>query len=245
MLTRRVGASVAALAAGAVVLALAVRFGPALIFSVALASPRAEAWLALARAPDREAVTIEVEPEPLAADLYRPARPHGAILLVHGLSPAGRRHPELVRLARLLARRGLLVLVPQFEGLAAFRLSGLEVEDIRSGVRFLTGIGAGPVALAGFSFGAGPTLLAAADLAGLRAVGSFGGYADLRNVILYITTGVHAWGGQRYVRRQEEYNRWKLLALLVGFVESPRDRNRLATIAGRKLADPSVPTEAL
>jgi len=47
-----------------------------------------------------------------------------------------------------------------------------------------------PVAIAGFSFGAGPALLAAADLPGVRVVGSFGGYADLRNVIAYITTGV-------------------------------------------------------
>ncbi len=37
----------------------------------------------------------------------------------------------------------------------------------------------------------------AADLPGVGPVGSFGGYADLRNVIRYITTGVHTFrGGQ-------------------------------------------------
>ncbi len=77
--------------------------------------------------------------------------------------------------------------------------------------------------IAGFSFGAGPALLAAADVPGLRVVGSFGGYADLTHVIAYVTTGAHDFDGRRYVQRQEEYNRWKLLALLVGFVQ---DRGR-------------------
>ena len=51
-----------------------------------------------------------------------------AVLLVHGLSRMGRRQPDLERLARLLAGHGLVVVVPQFEGLAAFRLTGREIE---------------------------------------------------------------------------------------------------------------------
>ena len=80
------------------------------------------------------------------------------------------------------------------------------------------------VGIAGFSFGAGPALLAAAEVPGLRVAGTFGGYADLRRVIAYITTGVHSFGGRRYAQRPEEYNRWKLLALLTGFLENERDR---------------------
>jgi acetyl esterase/lipase len=248
-MTRR-SRALGVLALGTVVLALGLiaRFGPALAFSAALAAPRLEGWLAWAsQEPVGGPVSLPVEGRRLEADLYRPATgtPRGAIVLVHGLSRAGRRHPELMRLARLLAREGELVLVPQLEGLAAFRLSGREVEDIRAGARYLAGITRGPVAVAGFSFGAGPALLAAADLPGLRLAGSFGGYAELRNVIAYITTGVSTFGGRRYQRRQEEYNRWKLLALLVGFVQSARDRARLAVLAERKLADPSAATAAL
>ncbi len=245
MTNRYTRIAVAALASGLIVLGLAVRFGPSLLLVVALAAPRAEAWLArIARAPGPEEIAIVLDGRRLQADLYRPASPRGAILLVHGLSRAGRRHPELMRLARLLARGRTLVLVPQFEGLAAFRLSGREVDDIRSGVRYLTEIRAGPVAIAGFSFGAGPALLAAADLPSLRVVGSFGGYAELRNVISFITTGVHFFGGQRYVRRQEEYNRWKLLSLLAGFAQNGRDRGLLEAIADRKLTDPAAATTA-
>jgi pimeloyl-ACP methyl ester carboxylesterase len=235
-----------ALAATILALGLLVRFGPALAFSAALGAPTLEGWLAWAsREPVRESVSLPVEGRRLEADLYRPASgtPHGGIVLVHGLSRAGRRHAELMRLARLLARADQLVLVPQLDGLAAFRLSGDEVEDIRAATRYLAAVSRGPVAVAGFSFGAGPALLAAADLPGLRVAGSFGGYADLRNVIAYVTTGAFTFHGQRYQRRQEEYNRWKLLALLVGLVASAPDRAGLAAIAERKLADPSAATE--
>jgi pimeloyl-ACP methyl ester carboxylesterase len=237
-----------ALAAGVLALGLLLRFGPALAFSVALAAPRLDSWLARVGQPSvRESVALPVEGRTLEADIYRPASgtPRGTVLLVHGLSRAGRRHAELVRLAQLLARAGEIVLVPQLEGLAAFRLRGDEVEDIRAGARYLAGLGQGPVAVAGFSFGAGPALLAAADLPGLRLAASFGGYADLRNVIAYVTTGVFTFHGQRYERRQEEYNRWKLLALLAGFVESAADRAGLAAIAERKLADAAAATEDL
>ena len=190
--------SLLALTAIVLALGLLVRFGPGLAFSAALAAPRLEGWLVwVSRETVRETVSLRVESRSLEADLYRPAdgTPRGAIVLVHGLSRAGRHHAELVRLARLLARERQLVLVPQLDGLAAFRLSGNEVADIRAGARYLARIGGGPVAVAGFSFGAGPALLAAADLPSLRVAGSFGGYADLRNVITYVTTGVFTFQG--------------------------------------------------
>lgn len=236
--------ALASVALAAVLLALTVRFGRALAFSLALSLPTMETWLApLLPAPTREELTLDVRGRPLHADLYRPPKPRQAILLVHGLSRAGRRHAELVRLARLLAEHGALVLVPHFESLAAFRLDGREVEEIGAALAHLRGA-SGPVALAAFSFGAGPALVAAAEVPGLRLVGSFGGYADLRNVVAYVTTGVHTFGGRRYVERQEEYNRWKLLALLVGFVETARDRTVLEAIVETKLDDPAIDTAA-
>ncbi len=235
----------AALAGAAVALALAFRFGRAALFATALALPATEATLgALAPIPVREEVTLPGDGGRLVADLYRPSAPRAGLVLVHGLSPAGRRHPELARLARLLARHGQLVLVPDFEGLRAFRLTGREEGEIRAALREVERR-AGRAGVAGFSFGAGPALLAAADHPGLRVAGSFGGYADLRHVITYITTGVHGFGGRRYVLRQEEYNRWKLLALLVAFVQEERDRGLLEAIAGRKLANPADATDAL
>jgi hypothetical protein len=223
---------------GLMVGSLVVRFGPAVTLSLGLTLPATEPALApFGPAPTREEIVVADGRRPIRADLYRGARPRGALVLVHGLSRAGRRHPELARLARLLARHGELVLVPEVEGLVAFQLSGAEVDQIRCALRYAARL-SDAVGIAGFSFGAGPALVAAAGFPGLRLVGSFGGYADLANVITYVTTGVHTFHGRRYAQRQEEYNRWKLLRLLVGFLPSERDRQLLGAIADRKARNP-------
>jgi pimeloyl-ACP methyl ester carboxylesterase len=136
------------------------------------------------------------------------------------------------------------VLVPHFEGLAAFRLSGREVAEVRAALGALAARSPS-VGVVGFSFGAGPALLAAADTPGLVLAASFGGYAHLRAVVVYLTTGVHEFGGRRHRRPPEEYNRWKLLALLTGFVDGEPDRRLLDRIARQRLADPAGDTGAL
>ena len=88
-------------------------------------------------------------------------------------------------------------------------------------------------------------MLAAAEVPGLVLTASFGGYADLRDVVVYVTTGLHEFGGRRYQQRPEEYNRWKLLALLAGFVEDQRDQRLLDRIATRRRADSGDDTGAL
>ena len=205
-------------------------YGDALTLALTLAFPTTEIWLPGADVV-REEVLIPLTGRTLRADLYRSARPRGAILLVHGLSADGRRQPDLARLARLLARQGSLALVPQFETLAAFKLDGSEVAAIVAALDHAAGL-AQPVAVAGFSFGAGPALLAAAERPDIRLAGSFGGYADLRAVIAFITTGADA----------EPYNRWKLLQLLAELAGDARDRAGLDAVARLRLANPSEDT---
>jgi fermentation-respiration switch protein FrsA (DUF1100 family) len=236
------GAGVAGVVA---VLALLIRFGAAALLSLTLALPATEAWLTPLQAePLREEIAIVSLGRRISADLYRPPHPRAALVVVHGLSRAGRRHPEIVRLARLLSQRGQMVVVPQVPGLVEFALTGTEIEDLGAVLRDVAARGY-PAGIAGFSFGAGPALLAAADVPDVRVAGSFGGYADLINVIGYITTGVHTFHGHRYRQRQEEYNRWKLLALLSGLVPGETDRRTLGAIATRRLANPADDTREL
>ena len=231
--------------AAALALVWCLRPPSAIGLSLALAIPASETWLApVLETVSTEEISVATGDRRLVADLYRPPQPRAGLVLVHGLSRAGRRHPELVRLARLLAGQDTLVLVPQLDGLAAFRLEGREVGDIRAALGALAERHP-RVGVAGFSFGAGPALIAAAGRPDLTLAGSFGGYADLRAVIRYLTTGVHEHAGRRHVRPPEEYNRWKLLALLVGIVRDPADRERLGGIAERKLADPGADTRTL
>ncbi len=230
------------------------RWGRPATLALALAAPATDAWVSpFIDHPRRDEIEIPSGSIRLHADLYRPGHARGTLLLVHGLSRAGRRQPDLERLARLLAGHGLLVVVPQFDGLAAFKLTGREVDDIRAALRHAAAIGTstpdstspGSLGIAGFSFGAGPALIAAAGVPDLRVAASFGGYADLLHVITYVTTGAHSFDGRRYVQRQEEYNRWKLLALLTPLVAAPDQRGLLDAIAQRKLAYPGDDTSAL
>ncbi len=208
------------------------RAGPALTLAAGLAVPATDRWSAGA-AVVRDEITLGHAGGTLAADLYRPRRPRGALLLVHGLSAAGRRQPDLVRVARVLARHDWRVLVPHFDGLAAFRLSGREVEAVGVALDHLA-TGGDPVTVAGFSFGAGPALLAAAERPGVRLAASFGGYADLRAVLAFLTVHPDA----------EPYNRWKLLRLLADFADDARDRATLGAIADARLANPAHDTRA-
>src|SRR5215475_1999964 len=107
MRPRRV--ALAGLALLAIIVALAVGFAPGLTFTLSLAAPSTERWFANLRDQvAREDVTLPARFAGLQADLYRPARPRGALLLIHGLSRAGRRQADLARLAHLLANQGVV-----------------------------------------------------------------------------------------------------------------------------------------
>lgn len=235
----------AALGLGLAVGLLALQFGRPTLAALDLLAPAASPLARWTDDPRMEPLTLGDGSGKLQADLHRPAGPPRAgYLIVHGLSPAGRRHPALVGLARTLARSGGAVVIPDLEGLRTFTLSPADLAAIKAGVRGLRNVvGSAPLAVLGLSFGAGPALMAAADpaLAGeISLVGSLGGYYRLEHVIAFVTTGVHEHGGERYALPQEEYNRWKLLALLTPYVESARDRRRLGELAARTLADPGI-----
>lgn len=176
--------------------------------------------------------------------LYRPEGPScGGLVLVHGLSRYGQAHPFFQGMGRALARAGFVVLAPDFPSLRAFRLTESDVALAVEAVRRLERETRGRLGILGFSFGAGPALLAAAEPA-LRGrvalVGSFGGYWDLSHVIVFITTGWYEEDGQWRRADPEEYNRWKLLAALAPYVTAREERRRLDRLVELKLADPGA-----
>ncbi len=196
-------------------------------------------WVPTVHSAGREPVTFDGG----TADLYRPGGPpRGGLVLVPGLSREGKDHPAFRRVALSLARAGFLVLAPDFRGLRAFHVSESDVQTIVRAVQVLRAEARSPVAILGFSFGAGPALLAAADPAirdQVALVGSLGGYWDLANVIGFITTGWFEEDGRWRQVIQQPYNRWKLLAALVPYVADPVERDRLQRLADRKLANPA------
>jgi pimeloyl-ACP methyl ester carboxylesterase len=155
-------------------------------------------WLtAVSRPPVRETVTLAGR---AAADTWRvPGRPpYPPLVLVHGLTPDGKNDARLQWAARLLARAGFLVLVPDLPGLHAQHLRPGDAMVVAAA---LTAAGAGSevgrtgaVVLA-VSVGIQPALAGAASAPGtVRLVVSLGGYADARELIRYFTTGAWALG---------------------------------------------------
>ncbi|MEE9292889.1 MAG: hypothetical protein V3U83_08180 [Acidobacteriota bacterium] len=194
------------------------------------------------------------------ADLYCSggSAPRGRLMLAHGLADTGKNDPRLIALARSFARRSFLVMVPDFPGMRALRAGIDDVGEVRAGIDALNRIvscdPAGshesadrpggptlPTGAIGISYASGPLLLAldrqppGADFAVL-----FGGYYDLAEVILFLTTGRHRDEGREVDSEALPQGRWVLLSANAAAVADPDDEPTLRAIASRRLRDPAA-----
>jgi len=204
-------------------------------------------WLDRWTEPPRiSSVAFQGPSEPLQADLYEPlsGAAKAGILLNHGVVDTGKDDPRLKRFAEILCRAGFLVFVPEFRGMRSFRVSSGDVDEIQAAFEaFLSRWekrGPWPCGLFGFSYGAGPTLIAASR-PGIRGkvkfFVSFGGYYDLKNVISFMATGHFEYEGKKYFRKPQEYGKWVFLANNLDWVQSSADRFTLEKIIDQKLRD--------
>ena len=97
-----------------------------------------------------------------------------------------------------LAWLNFLVLVPDMPGMRSFRMRSSDVREVADTFAWLASHPAlappGHIGIAGFSYSAGPVLLAALqpDIRDqVRFVMAVGGYYSLENVVAYLTTGYY------------------------------------------------------
>lgn len=202
-------------------------------------------------APTREDLPYRVDGRDYRADLYRPDESRrGTLILVHGLTDAGRRDPLLMEFALTMSRLGFTVMVPDLEGLKDFSLDTRDVEAIADAIRHVTEKtpgAASTTALASISLAVGPTLLAAmqddtADRVSFLI--ALGGYYDLTDMLRYVTTGEDRGApGQAAIPPQREM-RWVILLSQLHWLEDEDDRAALTAIARRRLDDPSASVQA-
>jgi fermentation-respiration switch protein FrsA (DUF1100 family) len=199
----------------------------------------------ICRPPEIRSVVVPVRQSEVRADLYLPGREgkHGGLVLVPGFTEFGKDDTRVVWLAKLLARIGFVVLVPDLAGLRAWRARQADVDDTVDSFRYLATLDPrlrqDRLGLMGFSYGAGPTLIAAADpavAAQVRFVISFGGYFDLVDVIRFVTTGHFAWQGHRGYLPPSPHARGRFLLANLDLVQEEKDQEILAAVA-RRLAD--------
>ena len=196
--------------------------------------------------PRTSSIVFQGPSGPRQADLYEPSSGavRAAILLNHGVIDTGKDDPRLKRFAEILCRAGFLVFVPEFRGMRSFRVSSGDVDEIQAAYEAFLACGENrgpwPCGLFGFSYEAGPTLIAASR-PGIRArvkfVVSFGGYFDLKNVLSFIATGHCEYAGKKYFRKPQQYGKWVFLANNLDWVQSRGDRFTLEKIISEKLRD--------
>jgi dienelactone hydrolase len=189
--------------------------------------------------PEKKRLEITEGNQKIPADLYyHPGKEkRAAILLTHGIIEDGKDDPRLIRFAHSLARVGFVVLVPDLKGMRSFRILFSDVDDIVASFRHFAALNdivdETKMGLMGFSYAAGPTIMAAADPAvqgRVKFIVSFGGYYDPVNVIRFITTGAYEYGDEKGFLQPEPYGKWVFFMNNVDYVENDKDRKILREI---------------
>ena len=202
--------------------------------------------------PRMKEVTYNGRNGPTKADLYLPrtGEKWPGILLNHGVIDTGKDDPRLKRLAEILCRSGFAVCIPDFQSMRSFRIAPSDIEEIQIAfenfISWKEYILPQSCGLFSFSYGAGPTIIAASRPAlrqKVRFVVSFGGYYDLKNVLSFLATGSFEFAGKRYFRQPQEYGKWVFLANNLDLVESSQDRSVLRNILQVKLRDEKAPID--
>ena len=180
-------AAVAVLAAAAAIRASSGVVG--LSFLVEFLTEGQHPWLSRVTSPP--VVEPLAGPGTAEVDLWRPGGrglgPRPGLILVHGLTPEGKRDSRLAWTADRLARAGFLVAVPELPALRAQHLRPDDAGVIRTTLERLT---AHPAALqyASLDWPTENSWVAS------RLLLALGGYGEARELVRYFTTGAYAFG---------------------------------------------------
>lgn len=179
------------------------------------------------------------------ADVYEPAgEARAVLLLVPGLTPAGREDAKVVGVSGVLAGAGFRVVAPDLPG--AIRLAA-GPDDVAVLASLLDRLAAEraddglPIGIVAISYGLGPALAAAAAperAAAVDLVVGLGGYHDSRAIVRYLTTGTFTdpRDGIERMGTPDGRARWLLLYSVLDHVAAAEDRARLRTLAQQGVA---------
>jgi acetyl esterase/lipase len=233
---------------------------PVLVLEDLVAGARASRLKSQTPAPKQRAISYTKDGRQRSADLYICSQgSHAGIVLVPGVAREGKDDRRLVALAKTLARAGFAVLVPDIRGLRAYKVRAGDVREVADAFTYLAArpelAPAGRAGVAGFSYAAGPVLVAAlqAEIRDkVRFVMTVGGYYDLRQVITYFTTGYHSVPPADTFRRSRlskidispnPYAKWVFTLSNLDLLERDTDRRILQQAAFEFLEGVETPAE--
>jgi dienelactone hydrolase len=136
---------------------------------------------------DEEPTTLQTVGGPTPARLYRPRGVEGppGVVLVHGVHRLGIEEPRLTRFARAVAATGVVVLTPEVQEIADYRVDPRSIDTIGAAAVELDRRTGGRAGVMGMSFAGGLSLLAAADPRFADRIGfvvAIGAHDDLARV---------------------------------------------------------------
>lgn len=196
--------------------------------------------------PVRQQITFTVQDRSYRGDLYKPAQPPlAALVLVPGLAENGKDDSRLVALATTLARARFLILIPDLPNLRALKVRSEDSQGVADAFVYLLAQpelpNHTPAGIGAFSYAVGPAILAALDPTireRVYFVLGVGGYYDLTQVITFFTTGYFQKDGQWHYLEPNRYGKWVFVLGNADRLTDPVDRAMFSTIAKRKLANP-------
>lgn len=193
--------------------------------------------------PSRKTLQYAIDGRHYTADIYlSPQGVRAGIVLIPGVVPGGKDDKRLVDLAYTLARMNFAVLTPDLKDLRRYRVRSKNVREVADAFQYLVSrpewAPQGHAGIAGFSYGAGPVLLAALDPAireQVRFVMTLGGYYDLRSIVTYVTTGYFREDADSRWQYQppNAYIKWVFTRSNTDLLENPGDRTRMRDLADR------------
>lgn len=162
-----------------------------------IGDPNAKGWIANYGLHPIETrnETFDFQGRSIPARIYVPlgVGPAPGIVLVHGMHELGTNEPRLVNFARALAASGFVVMTPQVEGIAEYRVEAQSGDLIGAAAQaFAHELDVPRVGVLAISFSGGLALLAAADphySSSIAWIASIGGYYELAHVLQFFATG--------------------------------------------------------
>ncbi len=191
----------------------------------------------------RVQITVDGAATVAHADVYEMREPRAILLLVPGLTPAGRRDSKVVGVAGVLAAAGFRVVVPDLPGatsMVAGEADAVVLATLLDHLIAARGDKGLPLGIVAISYGLGPALAAAADAdraAALDLVVGLGGYHDGKAIVRYATTGSYTDPRDLVPRigAPDSRARWLLLHATAEHVVSTYDRALLRELARQGL----------
>lgn len=201
----------------------------------------------------RAPMAYEIAGRHYRADVYRPVKPPRAgIVLLHGAAPLGKDDPQLVEFAAILAGARFVVLVPDLVDLRKLRLRAGASREVADAVLYMLSasnlVPEERVGIAALSVAAGPAVIAASHSEirdRVQFILAIGGYYDMLATLTFATTGYFQEDGQQHYNEPNDYAKWVLVLSNIDKLHNASDRQLLANIARRKLANKQARINAI